>query len=140
MRWVPLTLFTVDGELWLHDGRLTFTSSRRVVFDALVEEFHSVAHGATAGLYVWHGDRRLRFVTGDVSGRVASTPDSLLGAVDALTRVGSDLERDRENRQRRDAWVDLLTPLVGAPPPGCACRGRGRRGPGTSPSWASRQG
>ena len=130
MRWLPITLFTTDGELRLHDGRLTFATSRREVFDAPVGELHSVARGATAGLYVWHGDRRLRFVTGNVSGRIGvSQPDSLLDVVASLPYIAGDLERDRTNRRHRDAWVDLLTPLVGDPPPGL-------RVPWPWPTWA----
>ena len=119
LRWIPITLFTVDGTLRLHDGRLAFSRSRdRVVVDAPVGEFHSLAHGAGASLYVWHGRRRFRFMTGQVYVHQLRTGNDLLDTVAGVGTIKRAFDADAAAKAVRDEWFELLAPLVGEPPPG----------------------
>ena len=114
-----MSLFTVDGTLRLHDGRLMFSTPRgRSVLDAPVGELHSVSRGAGAALYVWHGDRRLRFITGQVWVHHVETGNDLLDTVAGIGTVSRALAADKAAKAVRDEWLDALEPVVGDPPPG----------------------
>jgi hypothetical protein len=119
LRLLPMTLFTIDGTLRLKEHRLTFTRSRdRVVFDAPVGELHSISRGAGAALYLWHGSRRLRFITGQVYVHHLRTGSAVLDTVTGVGAMGRAFAADAVAKSVRDEWLELLVPLAGEPPPG----------------------
>lgn len=117
---VPLTLFAHNGTLELTDGRLVFTSGKTVRLDAPVGELHSVLAVRYAELYVWHGQRQLRFLFGWAGSRATSL-DPGQPVADAAAGIENALRaqvRARIGRHERDAWVETLDPLVGSRPAG----------------------
>jgi len=122
LRAVPISTFMRDGTLRLADGRLSFATRRDVVFDHAVSECHSVARAAATGFHVWHADRCYKLIP-------EYTPVPSLDGANAAVEIAVNLGRisqaraaDRMMRSSRDAWVELLEPLVGRPPAGARVR------------------
>jgi len=108
----------VHGTLSLRAGRLSFRNDERVViFDHPVGEFRSVEqHGK--GFAVVHGAQTYRIVpgpgaAGDVLGNAADPLSA--DAVSWLLSWPGSRGRKRSN-DARDAWMELLQPLVGSDP------------------------
>ncbi len=90
------------GALTLADGRLSFLADDgQTLFDAQVEEFHSVALAEmNETLEIWQGATRHRI--------------SLAVGGPLLGNMVGEFESDTLAKR----WRDLLAPLVGAVPPG----------------------
>ncbi len=124
LRAIPITMFATDGTLSLTDGRLVFAKSRRrVVLDIPLHQMHSVM-SSPMGFHIWHGQRRLKFATGEMpttsAGGISGVGAMGLGVATAQTRAA--LAEYRASKDLRDNWVSVLTPLVGARPTGLRVR------------------
>jgi hypothetical protein len=109
----------VHGSLALRVGRLSFRGDDRVVvFDHPVGEFRSVvAHGK--GLAVVRGDCTYRIVPGSGSppgGVLANSADPISSDVISWMLSWPGTRGKRSAREARDAWIELLQPLVGTDP------------------------
>ena len=116
----PLTFGLRAGPMRLADGRLRYTRKwrNRVVFDAPVAEFHSLARSSWGtGFHLWHGAQRHRFIayhpvvampygTGFVAD-VAEGVSQYAQARVAMARSQADV----------DGWYEVLAPVVAAEPP-----------------------
>ena len=119
---VPISLFMKDGTLTLAEGRLSYATKRRTVFDHPVDEFHSLAPSAAVGFHVWHGDRCYKFIPAySPVHQLHSGSDAVNLAVNAA-RLGKAVEADRRMKGARSEWFDVLEPLIGRPPAGVKVR------------------
>lgn len=121
-RRIPITLFMREGTLELADGRLSFATKRRTIFDHPVRECHSVAAAARTGFHVWHGTRCYKLVPSYSAVHSLNTSNGALDVGINLARVGRAMQADREMRSSREQWIELLEPLVGPVPPGVRVR------------------
>lgn len=122
---LPLTFGLRSGTMRLADGRLTYTHKRqrRVVFDAPVGEFHSLARSSWGtGFHLWHGATRHRFSL------YHPVPPAELGPevpdwVEDVDHFGRSLSMQAISRAEVDRWHDALVPVI-APqaPPGIRVR------------------
>jgi hypothetical protein len=123
---VPITLGLRTGRMRLADGRLSFTRRRRrrVVFDAPVGEFHSVARSSLGtGFHLWHGTRRYRFVAHEPVVPAAYGSSAVADVAEAVTQLHQGLAATVRSRDAVDRWHDALSPLLApAPPPGTRVR------------------
>jgi hypothetical protein len=115
---VPITLFMRDGTLALADGRLSFTTRRSTVFDRPVGEFHSFAPSASVGMHIWHGDHCYKFVPKWDAVHSINTSSSLVDVAVNAAQMPRALRNDRQMRDARAEWAEVLGPLLGTPPPG----------------------
>jgi hypothetical protein len=119
---IPITLFMRDGTLALADGRLAFTTSRRTVFDHPVSGCHSVAASGRVGFHVWHGDRCYKLVPSYTAVSEFHGGNAAVETVVNVARLPAAFAADRRMRDAREQWIEVLEPLVGAPPPGVRVR------------------
>jgi hypothetical protein len=115
---VPMTLFSTSGTLRLQDGRLSFRTleRREVVFDAPVQEFHSVSAMTSRGFHIWRGSTRYRVSVGAPVGGPMTGITNVVDAVIALASLPHAQANDAENQLTSTRWLRLLAPLVGSPP------------------------
>lgn len=117
---LPLTFGLRAGTLRLADGRLRYTRKwrNRIVFDAPVEEFHSLARSSWGtGFHLWHGAQRHRFVAYHP---VVSMPYGTGLVADVAEGVSQYAQaRVAMNRSQADVdgWYEVLAPVVAAQPP-----------------------
>jgi hypothetical protein len=119
---VPITLFMRDGTLALDDGRLSFRTRRATVFDHPVGEFHSFAPSASVGMHIWHADRCYKFVPKWDAVHSINTSSSLVDVAVNAAQMPRALRNDRQMRDAREEWAEVLGPLLGTPPPGVKVR------------------
>jgi hypothetical protein len=123
-----IPLFTMlaqaSGTLQLAFGRLRFTTTGgRVVFDLPLSELHSLGVGELGtAIDVWHGDKRHRV-------SLAGPPEFMLpsaaGADPLIAAMGveSGVKQTRREREKAQAWKELLEPYIAPqPPPGVKVR------------------
>lgn len=119
LRWVPISPASTSGKLKLDGDVLSFTTAirGRVVFEAPVSEFHSVAPMTTLGLHIWRGTTRYRFAIGAVVTPVhgVSGNDAVDGLL-AAASIPAVKARDARNRSLAAQWMELLEPRVGPRP------------------------
>ena len=134
---------SVDGG-WLTVTRVPVLGSDRVVVEAPLSEFHSLAPSRGGrGLHLWHGGRLFR-LTGRSSAGGGSSPLATLGDDPISAVIGLillpfylialvGLHGDVVASQRRTVATTLrwLTPVVGSRPPGVEIR------PPLSGGWLS---
>jgi hypothetical protein len=115
---VPITFLMKAGTLRLADGRLSFTRSRnRVVFDAPMNEIHSVGTNAF-GITLWHKSTRYRFAIGQKYRAGIDSGVPVIAAVSAAAAIGDY----RQARSSAADWASTLVPLQGSVPSGVAIR------------------
>jgi hypothetical protein len=116
---LPVTFGLRAGTMRLADGRLTFTRRRgRVVFDAPVHEFHSVARSSLGtGFHLWHGATRYRFVVHHPVLPAEHGPGGLADAVEAVDQLRQGIVATARSRAEVDRWHDALAPVIAAVPP-----------------------
>ena len=109
-------------------GRLSFIlESGQTVFDAPVQEFHSLARSNTgAGFHLWHGATRHRF-SADLSSFIGDPEDPLLRAREQapLLGIAAVVAGPRQTIHARvcvEDWHQALGPRVGVAPPGLVVR------------------
>lgn len=119
---VPITLFMKDGTLALNDGRLSFATRRRTVFDHPVGECHSLAASGVVGFHVWHADRCYKLVPEYTAVHEFTAGSDAVNLAVNAGRIGKALDVDRRMKDARSQWFGVLEPLVGSPPAGVKVR------------------
>jgi len=124
LRAVPISMFSISGQLRFDGERLTFRGGLgdRLRLDAPVAELHSVAPMASMGLHVWHGEDRYRFTIGALSPSTVNTGSDVGDAVNAAGRLPAAARADRRNRGTTANLVSRLQAGAGEPPPGLRVR------------------
>ena len=113
---VPITLFMRDGTLKLDNGRLSFATKRKVLFDHPVEELHSVGPVSRVGMRIRHGDRRYTLVPCYEAVHSTNTTNDLVDLAFAASDVSRARRADQRMRDAREYWIEVLRPMVGPPP------------------------
>jgi hypothetical protein len=140
-RFTPFGVGKRRVRLSIDGGRLTvtrvpFVGSERVVVQAPLTEFHSVAPSRRGrGLHLWHGDRLFRLTGKSTTEGGGNSPFSSLGDDPVSAVIGLillpfllfsliGLHADVVASQRKNVATTLrwLGPVVGPPPPGLAVR------------------
>ncbi|GLZ46840.1 hypothetical protein Acsp06_30250 [Actinomycetospora sp. NBRC 106375] len=117
LAWIVREVTHVPGVLRLRHGRLSFESTRRVVFDGTPDELGlDLGRSPRAGLHVTAGQERLRVCVVRPSGAVAPCRELVDRAADG--RPATDGEAD--------AW-SVWRPLLTSGPSATAARTRVRR-------------
>jgi hypothetical protein len=117
LAWIVREVTHVPGVLRLRAGRLSFESTRRVVFDATPLELGlALGRSARAGLHVTAGGERLRVCVVRPAGAVPPSPELVDGLTDGRPDTTGDL----------DAWT-VWQPLLAPEPVAAPARTRIRR-------------
>jgi len=118
LRWVPISLVSTSGKLRLENDVLSFRTAirKRVVFEAPVSEFHSVAPMTKLGLHIWLGAKRYRFTIGALTAVHASGTNDVLDGVLAAASIPAAKAHDDHNKSLTAQWIELLQPRIGPVP------------------------
>lgn len=113
---VPITLFMRDGTLKLEGDRLTFTTAKgKTLFDHPVAECHSVGPVSRVGMRIGHGDRTYKLVACYQAVHGINTTNDIADVVVGFAQVSRGMKADQRMKAARQAWIDVLRPLVGRP-------------------------
>jgi hypothetical protein len=111
---VPITLFMRDGNLKLEGDRLSFTTTRgKTLFDHPVAECHSVGPVSRVGLRIGHGDRTYKLVPCYQAVHGINTTNDIADVVVGIAQVSRGMKADQRMKAAREAWIEVLRPLVG---------------------------
>ena len=117
---VPITLGLRSGTMRLADGRLRYTRRfrRRVVFDAPVGEFHSLAASSWGtGFHLWHGTTRHRFMVYHPVVPVTIGTGLVADVAEGLRTIGPGLASHARSQRDVESWQAALAPVISPHPP-----------------------
>jgi len=117
---VPITLGLRSGTMRLADGRLRYTRRwrRRVLFDAPVDEVHSLAPSSWGtGFHLWHGATRHRFMVYHPVVPVTVGTGLVADLAEGVGTIGRSLASHALSQREVASWQDTLAPVIAPHPP-----------------------
>ena len=118
---VPITIGLRAGTMRLADGRLRYTRRfrGRVVFDAPIGEFHSLAPSSWGtGFHLWHGATRHRFMVYHPVVPVTVGTGLVADLAEGVGTFSQSLASHARSQAEVQSWQDALAPMIAlhAPP------------------------
>ena len=105
-----------DGTLKLEGDRLSFTTTRgKTLFDHPVTELHSVGPVSRVGMRIGHGERTYKLVPCYQAVNGVNTTNDIADVVIGFAQLSRSMKADERMRAARQAWIDVLRPLVRQP-------------------------